>query len=761
MRFLVAGLAVIACSANLHPGSPKLIAADASGVLTVYAVAPDVLRIDFEPNGVASEPTPVMDLNGLRKARPYGSIRDGLIQTGGLTAELAPDQIRIKSADGTVSLSIDRSALHSGDLKLTHAPEENLYGMRGYRVGRAKDPRQDISQGLLRNHGDPVAAGSQGDGGAPIAYSTKWGLFIDSVDGDFETDGPSLEFSKGSRKDVEAYVVLGSPMRTMQVVTSLSGHPPMMPKWSLGFMNSQWGTTESEVDSIVDEYRQKQIPIDAFILDFDYKAWGEDDYGEWRWNSTNGPGNYSPMKFPDGASGKFAADLRAKGVRVVGIMKPRILLQNQDKTYTKAAAEALSHNWFLPNEKPYIDYFSHRPASDLDFSKRAVRQWYWDHAEGLYKSGIAGWWNDEADDNFDSLGFLHMQQSLYEGQRSITDERVWSINRNWYLGAQRYAFGTWSGDIRTGFESMRTQATRMLATVDLDQPHWSMDSGGFGGHPSPENYARWLEFAAVVPIMRVHNTYGEHRQPWVYGPVAEAAAKKAIELRYRLLPYLYSCERDAAESGVGIVRPLFWEFPADPSSANVTDEWMVGDSILAAPVLTQGVTTRDVYLPPGTWFNFASGKQYEGGQTVSIPVDSVNWSDLPLFVRSGSIVAMGPVLQSTNDPPPPEMTLHIWPDKNRAASFRVYDDDGHTYACERGAFFAQTLTAASTPGGVQMSVSQPAGRFRPATRTYRLVIHGTSVQSARLGGKPLPVQVTDGEPSVVVPAGRAETLTLN
>jgi alpha-glucosidase (family GH31 glycosyl hydrolase) len=749
---LIASLGVVCARSG-----EKLIDADADGRLTVYAVAPDVLRIEYEPTGVTPVPSPILDLDGLRKARPVGSVRELSLKTSKLTAELIQGAIRVETSDGQVVLRFDRAPLSAGAVKVSHAGGENLYGMRGYSVWPDRnEPRLDPSQGLLRNNGAPVAAGAQGDGGAPVAFTNKWGLYVDSIDGDFVNDGKVLQFRKGSRKDVEAYVILGPPKRTMEVLTGLTGHPPMMPKWSLGFMNSQWGSSEPEVDSIVEEYRRRQIPIDAFILDFDFKAWGEDDYGEFRWNSTNGKGNYEPDKFPDGQSGKFAKDLLAKGVRLVGIMKPRILTQNTDKTDTKAAAEAFAHNWFLPNRKPYTDYFSHRLADDLDFSKKEVRQWYWDHAEGLYKSGIAGWWNDEADSGFDSLGFFHMQQSLYEGQRSITNERVWSINRNWYLGAQRYAFGTWSGDIDTGFKSLAAQTARMLTIIDLDQPHWSMDSGGFNGHPTPETYARWLEFAAVVPIMRVHNTFGEHRQPWVYGPIAEAAAKKAIQLRYQWLPYLYSCERAANETGVGIVRPLFWEFPDDPLVANITDSWMVGDAILASPVLGQGQTMKSVYLPAGAWFDYATGQSYTGGQTVQIPVDSQTWSDLPLFVRGGSIVATGPILQSTNDPAPTEVTLDVWPDESREAKFRVYDDDGHTYAYEKGTFFIQNVAAKLAGETVQIEFSRPAGRYRPATTTYRVRIHRPGLHSAQIGDRQLPVDAQGAVLSFSVPTGQAE-----
>lgn len=733
-----------------------LESSDAQGSTFVAAVAPNVLRVEYRPSRRVAVPTLMMDPAGLRTHRPTGLATAGRIRTAGLTATVSEGLLAVADASGTVRCKLDLSALRSGTIRLDHSPSEHLYGMRGTGLRNPADPRMAISNGLLRDQGAPVAAGSQGDGGAPIAFSTHWGVLIDSIDGDFTNANGVLDFTRASRSDAEVYIVLGEPEEFMKSVADLTGHPPLPPKWSLGFLNTQWGTTEDEVRSIVAEYRLKQIPLDAFILDFDYKAWGEDDYGEFRWNSTSGAGNVSPDKFPNGANGKFAADLLKEGVHLGGIMKPRILLTNTAGQPTVGAKEVAEHHWFLPGEKPYRDYFSHRDALDIDFSQPDARNWYWSHARGLFETGIAGWWNDEADETYNSLGFFQMQQSLTEGQQSISDQRVWSINRNFYLGAQRLGFATWSGDIRTGFASMQAQTTRMLATIDLGQPHWSMDGGGFGGHPSAQNYARWLEFAAVCPIMRVHGTYGQKRQPWVYGPVAEAAGKSAIELRYRLLPYLYSLERNAARTGVSVVRPLFWEFPDDPSCANATDSWMLGPDLLAAPVLEQDATSRTVYLPAGTWYGFAPGKRYEGGQAVQVPVDGTTWKDVPIFVRSGAIVATQPVVQYTGQPTPEEVALDIWPDPHRPGEFTFYDDDGVTTTYRNGRFFAQRIRTSLKSGELRVSFDPPAGRWRTATRRYRVRVHGLD---ARTAGR-YPLTRGDGYVEFVVPVGSRTVATV-
>src|SRR5262249_23235756 len=155
--------------------------------------------------------------------------------------------------------------------------------------------------------------------------------------------------------------------------------------------------TQQEVESIVDAYRTKRIPLDGFIFDFDWKAWGEDDYGEWRWNSTSDAGNVHPNKFPGGASGEFAREMAHKGVKLAGIWKPRLLLENARGVPTAAARYATEHKFFFPWQRPYEDYFSKRPARDIDFSIPEARAWFWEHMVPAYRAGLRYFWNDEAD----------------------------------------------------------------------------------------------------------------------------------------------------------------------------------------------------------------------------------------------------------------------------------------------------------------------------------------------------------------------------
>jgi alpha-glucosidase (family GH31 glycosyl hydrolase) len=242
-----------------------------------------------------------------------------------------------------------------------------------------------------------------------------------------------------------------------------------------------------------------------------------------------------------------------------------------------------------------------------------------------------------------------------------------------------------------------------------------------------------VEFATFVPIDRVHGSLGEKRQPWVYGPIAEAAATKAIDLRYQLLPYIYSYERVATESGVGIVRPLFWMFPDDEKVANESSAWMFGDSLLISPVLASGELSHTVYLPAGVWYDYFRGTRFEGSQTLHYAVDAQNWQDIPVFVHSGSVLASQPVQNYVNEIPAHEVTLDVFPDA-AVARFVYYDDDGETYAYERGNYYRQPITAQSNQRGIELVINKPAGQFHSALRTYLVQVHGVHALAVMVNG---------------------------
>jgi alpha-glucosidase (family GH31 glycosyl hydrolase) len=744
------------CRLEERPGK-ILVVTTAAGTVELEVLQANILRVDVRPAGKTSPRTLVLDpsLNaaaGIDVALSQGEDSARLAASGIRAVVHCGPPLRIEVFDEAENQLVEQidpigqTAWRS--VNLLHRAGENVYGMSGLGM-------HENGGALLRNNGSFVAAGAQGESGAPWFFTTRFGVLIDSDGGGFDTRDDEVRFFGDSRDDMEYFVMAGRPLQVIQALAELTGHPPMPPKWTLGFMNSQWGASESEVKDIVATYRRKHIPIDVFIMDYDWKAWGEDNYGEWRWNSTSSPENPAPNKFPDGASGLFGKQMSEQGIHLGGILKPRVLLYKKGSTTEmhEAAAYAQAHGFWYPEDHPGNDLLVPQPARSIDFSKADARAWFWQHLEPSFDAGIVAWWNDEAD-NGNNFQFFNMGRSLYEGQRRYSNLREWSINRNFYLGAQRYGYAEWSGDIQTGFESMAHQRARMLATLNTGEPHWSMDTGGFFGHPTPENYARWVQFAAFVPITRVHGDNNEKRQPWLYGPVAEAAATAALRLRYELLPYLYSCERVATETGVGLVRPLLWAYPDDPQVADTTGAWMFGDAFLVSPVVQQGESEHSVYLPAGAWYDYFRGAKIEGGKTIRYSLDPRTWKDIPLFVRQGSIVASQPFQDYAGQKPATEITLDVFAGPEQS-SFVYYDDDGNTYAYEKGAYYRQPVTAVLTSGGAQIQIEAPQGSYQPALRTYVVNVHGIHASTVTVNGVALPAvqPLPEGGPGAAFASG--------
>ena len=711
--------------ADQTPPAFQLAHADASGIelshgsdrIAIRFIAPNVVQVHGMPHGVSTRPGIVMDPHASRDVlsdlRVHNRDDSVSVASSELTAtwDKQAGRLSIADAQGHVLLQTDPAALMEQHIDLQHEAGDPLYGIGGY------DAFEPAKGGLLR-HGVQIAkAGEQGYPGGPFVWSTRgYGVLVDTVGAKFDLRDGAIDVTGITREDVSYDVIAGTPPKIFAALASLSGAAPMFPKWAMGFTNSQWGIDEQELLKIVHGYRSRHIPIDNFTFDFDWKAWGQDDYGEFRWNG---------KKFPDGPSGKLKEMMDQLGMHMTGIMKPRIHVDTVEGRYAEA------HGFWAAGRPQNMDYFSLKPVRELDFDQAAVRAWFFNDAlKHSFDTGIVGWWNDEADDTNSNTQFLNMQRALYDGQRAYAPTRVWSINRDFYLGAQRYAYGLWSGDIDTGFDSMAAQRQRMLSAIDVGEMKWGMDGGGFRGHPDNENYARWIEFAAFVPIFRVHGTLGEKRQPWVYGPVAEKAAADAMRLRYALIPYIYSYERADTVKGVGIVRPLTFDYPDDPNVRDDVDAWMFGDSLLVSPVVEKGQTEKDIYLPAGQWTDYFTGKLYQGGQTIHYSVDSKTWDDVPLFIRDGAIIPTQPAMDYVGEHPVTELTVDMFPAAH-ATHFDYYDDDGSTYAYEHGVFYAQRLATQRSGDGAEVSIDAPHGRYKPALKYYLVKVHG--IAAARAG----------------------------
>ncbi len=701
------------------------------GTLKLDLVRANVLRVHFLPYGRATRPALVISPRAPHAARsPVAVHLQGsqiVLQSGTMRVVYNRDAgtLSVYRARASAPLLMQRHLrlLGRDTLTLRFRPQDAaLYGVHGFSAF------QSARAGMLRTGQQLAAAGWEGDAGAPLVWSTAgFALLVDSQKTLFDLGHGAIKVLHETRPDLDYYLILGTPPRIFSALDVLTGHAPMFPKWSFGFINSQWGINQGELLRIVRRYRKMHIPINAFALDFDWKAWGQNNYGEFRWNT---------KKFPSGPSGKLDRELTALGIHLIGIMKPRVFVNTVEGRYCAL------HHLFLPHEKPYLDYWVHQPVKTLDFEKAATRKFFFNATlRHSFATGIVGWWNDEADETragrpfikMEGRQFFNMERALYDGQRKYFKQRVWSLNRNFWLGAQRYAYGLWSGDIRSGFKSMAAQRQRMLSAIDVGEMWWGMDGGGFSGHPSGQNYARWLEFDAFAPITRVHGSHLQRRQPWIYGETAARAATDALDLRYRLIPYIYSLAWHEHRTGIGLVRPLYFLWPHDPHVRNDYSAWMFGPSLLVSPVVGRNQRVKNLYLPPGTWTNYFTGKVYRGNRVITIALDDKTFADIPLFVRQGAIIPTEPLLQYIGERPVKRLTVAVYPDR-RPTHFDYYDDNGETYAYEHGAYFLQRLSTQARTHSILLTVGAVRGTYKPALRRYLFVLHRVAARSVRVAG---------------------------
>jgi alpha-D-xyloside xylohydrolase len=325
-------------------------------------------------------------------------------------------------------------------------------------------------------------------------------------------------------------------------------------------------------------------------------------------------------------------------------------------------------------------------------------------------------------------------QAVYEGQRAATsDQRVMILTRNGFAGLQRYGAATWSGDITSSWTALRKQIPAGLGFSLSGVPYWTMDAGGFAVPPrfaadSPtaadlaewrELNTRWFEFATFLPLLRVHGQ-APLREMWQFGgdnsPTLQAELK-FDRLRYRMLPYVYSLAGSVTQDGGTMLRPLVMDFPADATAREVSDQFMFGPELLVSPVTSYQATMRSVYLPAGTWYDFWTGTSVSGGTSVmaSTPLDSI-----PVHVRAGSILPLGPELQYTGEKPADPTTLMVYAGAN--GSFTLYEDDGQSYNYEKGELSRIPITWDDT--GKTLTIGARSGSF-PAmlkSRTFQLVL---------------------------------------
>lgn len=468
---------------------------------------------------------------------------------------------------------------------------------------------------------------------------------------------------------------------------SLTGAAPLFGQWAYGYWQCKNRyASQQEILSIAHRYRELHIPLDNIVQDwFWWNIMGEPVFNE---------------NFPD-----------AKGM-VDELHKENVHLMISIWPYFRPGSSVYTD---LERRRFFIDKTkapSFHPVGQAlyDAFNPDARKYYWRLIDdALFKIGLDAWWMDTTEPETEgretnilvtnkiALGNgaryanefpVATTSAVYEGQRSESDKkRVFILSRSGYAGIQRNAVAVWSGDVNPNWETFRRQIPAGLNLSVSGVPYWTTDIGGFvSANPDDpayrELYVRWFEFGTFCPIFRAHGTRTTNQNEiWSYGPEAQKILTSYDRLRYRLLPYIYSLAWKVTNAGYTIMRPLVMDFRTDVRAQNIGDEYLFGPAILVAPVTEPEATTRHIYLPKAKWYDFWTGKMLEGGRTtdVNAPLEV-----LPLLVRAGSIVPLGPdkefAAQKAADP----TELRVYP--GASGDFVLYEDEGDNYNYEKGAY---------------------------------------------------------------------------
>ena len=606
-----------------------------------------------------------------------------------------------------------------------------------------------------------------------------WGIYWENYSPtQFDDDANGMTLNSETGDGIDYYFMYGgSADGVIAQIRHLTGEVPMFPLWTYGFWQSKERyKSAAETESIVDKYRELKVPLDGIIQDWQY--WGSN----YLWNAMD----FLSEEFQNGR--RMIENVHKKHAHFM------ISIWASFGPQTQQFRELNEKNLLLPIETwpqsglshiwpPRMDYPSGVKVYDA-FSPVA-REIYWKHLKRLFDYGTDAWWMDSTDPDFfnpkesdydhpvyggtwrsQRNAFpLETVRGIYEAQRKVSsDKRVFIMTRSSFAGQQHYGSNMWSGDVASSWDMLRKQVPAGLSFSLTGNPNFNTDIGGFfcgsyntrGSGSAPQNpqfqelYVRWMQYALFCPVFRSHGADAP-REIWQFGKKGEPvydAIEKAIRLRYRFLPYLYSTAWQVTSANGSYLRPLFSDFAADKRVWDTTDEFMFGRSILAAPIVEAQYTKEQIvkedamtgwdkkeavaesggrvdfsaaasiskYLPKGAlWYDFWTGKSYKGGQIVTL---QTALDRVPMFVRAGSILPLGPEMQYVGEQPWSQLEIRVYPGAD--GDFTLYEDEGDNYNYEKGAY--STIQFGWSNRSRTLTIGERKGSFPGMLQSRQFVV---------------------------------------
>ncbi len=499
-----------------------------------------------------------------------------------------------------------------------------------------------------------------------------------------------------------------SPKKVLADYAKLTGKTPLPPIWALGNQQSRWSYfPEKRVREIADGFRKNKIPADVLYLDIDYM----DEYRVFTWDK---------KRFPDPP--KLLSDLKKDGFKTVLIIDPGvkvdpnyhayadgkqkgIFVKNPDGSelnrdvWPKASAfpdftDPKGRDWFASFYRQHLDegvagFWTDMNEPGVFMTEKSARPEIFHHPEKTfpYDTPHAGDGMPDTHRRYHNVYGMQMARATFEGVRKLAPEkRPFVLTRAGFAGVQRYA-AVWTGDNYSAWEHLALSIP-MLANMSVSGvPFVGADVGGFQDMPTAELYTRWLQAAVLTPFLRSHSVgWVGNKEPWEFGDEFTKINRASVELRYQFLPYIYSLFREHERSGAPVMRPLWYEFPADKQTYLVNDQYLLGSDILVAPVVKDGMRTRGIYLPAGEgWIDWWNGEKLESGKThyPKTPLDK-----LPIYIRVGSVVPTQNVIQHTGEMPSAVITLNIAAGigEGKTETLKLFQDSGDGYGYRGGQF---------------------------------------------------------------------------
>ncbi|MCR4835439.1 MAG: DUF5110 domain-containing protein [Bacteroidaceae bacterium] len=544
-------------------------------------------------------------------------------------------------------------------------------------------------------------------------------------------------------RDMDYYFIAGNDIdQVISGYRTLTGKAPILPKWALGFWQSRERyKTQDELVSTLQEFRNRQIPIDNIVQDWSY--WEENQWGSHDFDHSRYP---DPQKMLDDVHrlhGRFMISVWPKFYVNTDNYKA---LDSHGWMYHQAVKDNIL-DWI---GRGYLGSFYDAYAPD-------ARKMFWqqmdDHLYSKFNKGIDAWWMDASEPNvrdctpmwyrkalcgptalgtsteyFNAYALVNAE-AIYNGQRSVNpNQRVFLLTRSGFAGEQRYSTATWSGDIGTRWEDMRAQMTAGLNYQLAGLPFWGMDIGGFcvenryvaaqqlfdrNGTENEdlkewrELQTRWHQFGCFVPLYRTHGQW-PLREVWNIAPETHPSYMSITwyhRLRYFLMPYIYSLAAKVHFDDYTMMRGLAMDYPTEPRVFDIGDQWMFGPALMACPVSEYKARSREVFFPQGGWYDFYSNKYIQGGQTLTVDAP---YERIPVFVRAGSILPIGPQMQWSDEKPAD--LIHILVYEGADGQFTLYEDEGTNYNYEKGKYATITFTYDDTHR--QLTISKRKGSFK-------------------------------------------------